>query len=394
MAASLGSAGFAWFGQAQSTLSLLAAFGSNGLAAGVTKLTADKSDRANDYIGVWGTALAIAAFVGLALTSILLVSADYFATLLFGDAASAPYVRIVAIAVPFACCAPIFLAAITGQLHSVAAALAPMVANVTATIFAVWLCLAFGMTGAMLSVLAAQVVALIINALFLIQRNPRIRFSQFRPHMAYTRPLLGFGLMALVAGAASQTVAIYIRTSLAETYGWAEAGQWHAIMKISEIYLALATATLTMYYLPRLSKTNTFHDFLRLLVRSVAYVLPITLVASVLIFLLRDVIVAVVFTPEFSPIADMLWIQLVADFLRISSYFFAMVMWAKGMTRVFVLLEVAFAAVLVALADNLLARYGVLGVLYAQAVTYALYLLATIYVAFWLTPWIPRTRAS
>jgi PST family polysaccharide transporter len=387
MAAALGSAGFAIFAQAQNVLGLLISFATNGLSAGVTKLTAERRDQRS--IGsVWGMSVLASVVIGLAASMVLLIFAQPLASLLFQDPAAASYIRIVAAATPFGCCAPLPLAALNGQRESISCALAPMIANILGAAATAVLCLTLDLRGAVLSIVFAQVISLIVNGYFFLRRNSARRIAPLLSLDGQPlRSLLGFTAMALIGGAATQAASLYVRTNITSLYGWHQAGEWQAVVKISEIYLSLATSTLTIYYLPRLSQAESLTDFKKLLFPAMSWILPAVLVGCLSVFALRHLIVQVAFTPEFYPIADIIWAQLIADFLRIASYLFAMVMWAKKMTRTFVIMEVTFAALFAVVSVQLAARLGIIGVLYGQVITYMLYTLASMAVAFRLAPW-------
>jgi PST family polysaccharide transporter len=228
----------------------------------------------------------------------------------------------------------------------------------------------------------------LINLYFFGRKMPGVPSRRWL-HLdsAQLRPLWGFGAMALLGGLASQGCLLFVRSTLGEQLGWSLTGQWQALQKISEIYLTLATTTLTLYYLPRLSSIDNRAGFIALLAPAMAWILPCTLVGSTIVYLARDWIIRTAFTPEFGPIADLMHIQLSADILRIASYLFAMVMWAKRMVRVFVVMECGFALTYGLSTALLTPTLGLAGALWAQVLSYACYLIASLFVAFRLAPW-------
>jgi O-antigen/teichoic acid export membrane protein len=101
--------------------------------------------------------------------------------------------------------------------------------------------------------------------------------------------------------------------------------------------------------------------------------LLMTLAVS-LIYLCRQLVIAVLFTDEFSGMAALFWPQLLGDLCKTLAYVLGYVAVAKAKTRIFMAAEVVQAGLLVGLSHLLLPRFGALGVPYAYLLTYAVYL--------------------
>lgn len=388
MALALGSSGFALYSQAQNLLMLLTGFTTTGLAAGVTKLTAEREAQGISSWPVWSTAAGGSLLVALPLAAVLLLLEGNIQASLFSAGEHSGLIWAAALALPLCCCASIPLAAMNGLRQSTACILAPMLSNLLAALGSVVLCLHFGLAGAAASIVLVQLLALFANLYFFARMQGGLQARRWL-HMEHSllQPLWGFGIMALLGVLASQGCLLFVRSLLGEQLGWEQAGQWQALQKISEIYLTLATSTLTLYYLPRLSSIQSRSAFKDLLVPAIAWILPCTLIGSGLVYLVREWIIRIAFTAEFGAVSELMHIQLTADVLRITSYLFAMVMWAKQMTRVFVLMELGFALIYGSATFLLVPHLGVAGALWSQVLAYGFYLVASMYVALRLAPW-------
>jgi PST family polysaccharide transporter len=398
IALNLGAAGLAQFAQTQNLVSMLAGSAATGLSHGVTRTIAhDHSNGPQDenvqLRRVMATASWFAMGISVPISLVLLVAADTIATWLLGDPTLSMLVRCAAAALPFACLAPIPIAALNGQHESLRCVLAPIFTTLAGTVVTVSLVLVLDLPGAALSIVAGHALTLAVSAAFFASRN---ELGQLRSWLTHDRQvlnkLIGFAVMAIVGGLATQGAQLFVRTLLATGHGWGAAGQWQAVVKISEVYLSAITMALTVYYLPRLSATTDRDDFLALLRKALVLIVPSTLALSSAIWLLREHIVTLALSTEFAPAADVIWLQLIGDMLKIISFPFAMVMWARGMIKAELVLEVGGSALYAGLAWWWSDGAGVSGALAAHAAMYGVYGALCAYVALRLANWEPTSR--
>ena len=103
-----------------------------------------------------------------------------------------------------------------------------------------------------------------------------------------------------------------------------------------------ASATLSIYYLPRLAEIKTACD-LRLEINKVyRFVMPIVAVSIVSIFILRDFIINALFTADFLPMRALFPWQLTGDAIKIGAWILSYVMLGRAMVKYFVLTEIIF----------------------------------------------------
>jgi PST family polysaccharide transporter len=161
---------------------------------------------------------------------------------------------------------------------------------------------------------------------------------------------------------------------LGETLGWEAAGYWEAMWRLSGAYLMLVTTTLSVYYLPRLSELKTRAEIKTEILAGYRVILPVAVVCSLLVYLLREPIVKILFTEDFLPMDVLFFWQLLGDVLKIASWIFAFVMLGKSMTVLFISTEIIFSAAFLGLTVLLVGHMGLVGVSVAHAINYALYL--------------------
>jgi PST family polysaccharide transporter len=99
------------------------------------------------------------------------------------------------------------------------------------------------------------------------------------------------------------------------------------------------------------------------------------------VYLLREWVTWLLFTPDFAAANALYGPQLVGDVIKIASFVLSYLMLAKAMTKLFVISECVFAASYLVLVWVLAARFGVVGAIYAFAANYVLYLVFNLLVA-------------
>ncbi|EBK6025486.1 O-antigen flippase, partial [Salmonella enterica] len=173
--------------------------------------------------------------------------------------------------------------------------------------------------------------------------------------------ILRYILMALTSALALPTALLLLRNTLIANVGWDITGQWQAVWKISDAYLAVMTLALSTYYLPILSKTNTLKE-LKHEIKSVAKVIiPITIILSSIIYIFREFIIRLLFTDTFNEAESLFLLQLIGDNIKIVAWLYAYPLIAYGIAKWYIIAEIVFAIIFVCLGHFFVLYYGVDG---------------------------------
>jgi PST family polysaccharide transporter len=105
-----------------------------------------------------------------------------------------------------------------------------------------------------------------------------------------------------------------------------------------------------------------------------AFVFPLGAILAFTVYILRDVVIALLFTKEFSGARELFSVQLIGDVFKIVSWVLAYPMLARGATSWFVGTEVGFSVLYVVLARLSIPVWGAQGANAAFALTYVAYL--------------------
>jgi PST family polysaccharide transporter len=192
--------------------------------------------------------------------------------------------------------------------------------------------------------------------------------------MPEARTALGFVPMALISAIASPLVQIMIRDSVVAQGSVADLGFLQGVNRISDMVVGVTSGLFTMYYLPRFTEIKTRHDMTQELARGAALILPAMVAINLVIYLLRDVILLWLFTPDFLPMRDLFAWQMAGNVIKIASWLFAFVLLAKLNPLAMAALELASLVVWWAIAELLIGRYAVQGAPMAYFVAHAIYM--------------------
>lgn len=185
-----------------------------------------------------------------------------------------------------------------------------------------------------------------------------------------------FILMTLISTACVPLIQLVLRDYVIQHIGLASAGIWEAISRISNVHLMFITATLSTYYLPRLSEIQDISELRKEIFKMLKIIIPLVMLSSSILFLLRYFVISVLFTNDFNEAGTLFGWQLVGDVLKTIGWIIGYQMHAKAMARTFILSELFAGISYLFISIVLINYFGLLGTSMAYALNYFIYLLA------------------
>lgn len=243
-------------------------------------------------------------------------------------------------------------------------------------VFAVVLTLLYGLPGALIGATTYQSAVFFVT-LYMVRRKPWARWSYFRGRIdrSIIRNYLKYALMTLVSIGTMPVAQILIRRYIMLDLSELEAGWWEAMNRISNIYLLVVTTSFSVYYLPRLSEITEPNEVRREIGKAFKVIIPLLLTGFVLVYLCRFLIIRILFTSEFLPMAKLFGWQMGSDLFKIGCYILTYVMIAKARTVVYVTTEIGFTIIYIGLACQLMqTSAGIIGVTQAGMAAYLLHM--------------------
>lgn len=386
LAVYLDPSGYAIIGQFQNAVSVAVTFSTGAIQTGVTKYTAEYGEDRERLHALWATAGVVTLTASLMVAIGVALASERLAALFLNDANLAGVFLWLAAGLTLISLNSLLLAMLNGRKEVrrfVVSTVAGALVGLALTGVLTW---RFGLYGALVALSLNQAVVVIVTL------HQTLATSWFRLQLLWgridpeqLRRLGKFVLMAATTAIATPASQILVRNHLAAEFGWNAAGHWEAMWKISSMYLALVTTTLSLYYLPRISEIRNWVELRAELVGAYRLVVPVAAAASLAVYLLRDVIIQVLLTREFAGMEVLFAWQMVGDVLKIASWLIAYLMIGRSLIRMFIATEIAFALLFWGLTVACTRLYGFEGVAIAHAITYGLYLV-TVYVLVVSTP--------
>ena len=370
----VGPAGYAALGQFQNAVQMITTFASGAINTGVTKYTAEYHDDEARQHKVWQTAGTIALTGSLITGALIAVFNQTLANWFLKDTSyGGVFLWLAATLVLFTLNA-LLLAILNGKKEIVRYVLANIAGSIFALAVTTIMAIQLGLYGALVALAIYQSIAFFATLLLCYQApwfKMRNLFGGIDRQAA--RNLAKYTAMALTSAACVPISHILVRNHLGETLGWAAAGYWEAMWRLSTAYLMLVTTTLGVYYLPKFSELQDFSLIKKEILKGYTLILPTVAFTAMLIYLLREVIINLLFTQDFLPMQDLFGWQMLGDFFKIGSWMLAYLMLSKAMFKVFLLLEILFALSFVIATYALVQLFGLKGVAIAHALNYLFY---------------------
>jgi PST family polysaccharide transporter len=374
LAVYVGPTGYAAIGQFQNALQMITTFTGGAVSNGVVKYTAEYHDQPQKQLVLWRTAGAITVVGSLCVALVVAIFYRQLAMIFLKDEALGSVFLWFAGGVVFFSLNTLLLAILNGRKEIALYVCANIAGSLIAFGVTLLLATSFGLYGALIALVIYQSVSFIVTFLLCLRTTWFKVESLFGyPDKEVIRKLSGYFLMAVVSAVCVPLGQILVRNHLGVTLGWDAAGYWEAMWRLSAAYLLLVTTTLSVYYLPRLSELKTSTEIKKEILDGYRLILPVAVIAGILMYLLRDFIVAILFTSEFYPVRDFFVGQVVGDSLKVCSWIMAYVMLSKAMTKLFIVSEILSCISFYVLSVLFTHWWGMTAVTWAYAANYALY---------------------
>ncbi len=374
LAVYLGPTGYAAIGQFQNFIQMVTTFAGSAINTAVVKYTAEYHEDETKQRAVWKTAGSIVFLFSFVFAILILIFQKQLALYIFQSLKYQTIFIWFAVFLIFFNFNTLFLAILNGKKEILKLVLANIAGSLFALVITGVLAIKLQLYGALIALSIYQSIAFIVT-LILCHRADWFEFSSLlgKIDLGITKKFASFILMALVSAICVPLSHMIIRAYLTQEFSLAYAGYWEAMIRLSTVYLLLVTTTLGMYYLPRLSELNAIDEIKKEVYLGYKFIFPLTVVGGICVFILRDWIINLLFSPSFAPMQDLFLWQMMGDALKIGSWILAYLMLSKAMTKLYICTEIIFTVSLIALTYICTQVFGFEGVSIAHLTNYGLY---------------------
>ena len=376
----IGPSGLAIVGQLQSFTSIITTFSNGAISSGIVKYTAEYQD-IEEKKKIFSSSIVISLICSLIISIFLFVFSDYLSELILKDIQYSSVFIIFGATIFLFALNMVLISILNGQKEIKKYVLVNIAGSIFSLVFTSILIMQLNLMGALYAMVLNQSVIFFVTLAFVL-KSSWFKLEYFKQGLdkESLSKLSKYSLMAIVSALTVPVSHLIIREYIGENLGWDSAGYWQGIWYISTMYLMLVTTTLGVYYLPRLSEIQDNKELRKEIFSGYKIIMPIVILASLIIFLLKEYVILIAFSKDFMPMMELFAWQLMGDVIKIASWLLAYLMLAKAMTKVFIYTEVLFSALFVGLSILFVDKFGLVGITYAYALNYLLYLFMMIFI--------------
>lgn len=373
----LGPSGIALMGQFGNFTSIANNIANFGITSGITKYLAEFHDDTKTRAKFLSSSFQITLLATFLTTITIVFGARYFCNSILHDIAYLPLFYIFAGTLYLFSINTFLISVLNGYKEFKKIILINIISSFLGLFITIVLVVYYGLWGALTGmILSTTLIAFVTIAFVYKSEWFSLRSFKNKPDRLATKKLLHYSLMAFTSLFAVSYIQLMTRTYIINHLSIQDAGFWQGIVKISDIYLLLITSTLSIYYLPRLSEIKNNSELLREVVKAFKFVIPVTIILSMLIFLFRSIIVRIVFSENFLPMNELFLPQLLGNVLKIATWLLGIITIARSMTLVYISFEIVGGLMFYFLTILFINKYGLIGATYSYACTYLAYFLA------------------
>lgn len=376
----IGPAGIALLGQLNNFSSILLGMSNGGINVGITKYIAEIKDNI-DLVKVYiSSALRITLVCSLIVSVFLIVLSKQLSELVLLSEGYYYVYIIFGLTIILFTLNGLLTSILNGYKEFKLYVRISIVGTISGLIYSVILVSFYGLPGALINAVTFQSIMLFVT-LWMCRKMPWMKREFFvqKVNKTVVKKYLHYSLMTLTTLALLPSCQMLLRSYVISELSPTDAGIWEGMNRISSMYLGIITSAFSIYYLPRLSEIKKPKELRCEIFRCYKIVLPMLLGISVLIFLLKHFILWILFSPEFYPMESLFGWQLAGDMFKMSSWLLSYLMVAKAMTGRFVITEVAFNLLYLALASIFMNINGIVGLAQGYLINYIIYTIVVLF---------------
>lgn len=374
----LGPAGLGTLGQLTYFMAMTQAVLAAGIGTGLVRRTAELGDDRAGRELVVSTVLRALLVVGLVASLSVAVGSGWIAKELLHDALLDTPLLVFAAVFVFGLATTVIQSCANGAKDFRTLALINIGSGVSSFLMIAALAPRFGVMGGLIAMAVLPLVSFVIA--WILARRHHWWPKRALAHGFSASEALGttaYVPLAAISAVGLPLLQLLIRDSVVAHSGMSAVGLLQGVMRISDMYLGVASGVFAMYFFPRFSEIRGADELLRETRRGLAIIVPAVAVVSIAIYLMRDWIVRLIFTADFLPMRDLFEWQMVGNTLKMVGWMFGFVLLAKANALAMAVLELASIGLWWLLSVHFVSHNGAVGATQAYALTYAIYTAVT-----------------
>ena len=339
----LGTSGMALMGSFRNFALMIKSLATLGASNSIVKLFVENKQDKKELSIIYSTFFWLFLIVSTFLTLLLIVFASSLSSFLFYTDSYSNPIRFFGLLVPFMVINTFWLAIYNGLEKYKSIVIIQIISNVI--VFGVTALLIWkqGIVGGLYSIGIGEFLMVIVTFLFIRKDNDYFKFDlQKTLSNKYIKVIQKFSIMAILSAIIVPLTLLIIRNNIVQSYSIHEAGIWDAVNRLSSFYMMFFSSGLSLYYMPKLASIDSEKEFVIELKSYFKIFVPLFLLMLIVIYIVKEMIIKVAFTEEFSSVNHLLIWQLAGDFLRIITLAFGFQIVVKMMLKRYFIGEIIF----------------------------------------------------
>lgn len=371
----IGVEGMALIGNLRNFLGALQTFSILGFYNGFVKSISEVKNDALQLSQTLSTAYYVGFLSTVLIAFISYYNAEYVNQFLFSVNYNYAYIiKIMAVALPFYALNMFSFAIMNGFSKYKMLLIINIVGQVLGLSVTLLLIYKNNIDGALVAAVISPALILLVTFVgFINQRSLSSSVKLSNVNIGVLRKFGPFAIMGLVTAIAIPMVSILIRNYIIVEVGIKQAGHWEAMQRISDYYLMFINSLMTVYFLPRFSKIDSRLEFRKEVFSFYKTTIPVFAIGLVIIYVLRSVVVSLIFSDAFQPTEELFLWQLLGDFVKVLSIVIAYQFIAKKMFTHFIIIETFLVVVMYLSSIYLIDIFGVEGAVIGHFVSYLMH---------------------
>ena len=369
----LGTNGMFLMGQLKDFLRLGNTIGSFGIENGIVKYVSEYENEKTKLSNIIGTSFKINFTSALIFSGLIIIFKNQIADFLQINFSENFYFLILIFSIISASIHTCFLSIYNGLNKIKLYVLVNIFSNIVSAIILVFLVLEMEIIGAFYALAINQIFSLLINVIFFFIYKPfEIRWVFKKFIYDNLKKLSSFSIMAVIGPTCLIISTFIVRDFIFAEFGSDYAGSWEAMWRISAIYLLFLITTFKFYLIPTFSKLND-SDLKNEVFKIWKIVIPIIIIITAGVYITKDLIINILLSEEFMLINTIIFFHLLGDIIKINCWVLGNIMISKADTKSFILFQIEWSVVFVALTYLFIGKYGFVGVSISYFITYIIH---------------------
>ena len=372
----LGPSGVALIGQLNNFTSIIMALASVGINQGVTKYISENKSSKEEVRIFISTAFKMTLFSSLFCGINLIIFNRFLSSKILNNEEYGYVFIVFGFVIIFYALNNLLLSILNGFQHYKKFVAINIVNSLIGLVFTITLVYFWQLKGALISLISYQSTMFFIT-FWMLKKQYWVVFISFKEKLVkrVAQKYFHYTLMAITSAATVPVSQLFIRSYVISNISINDAGYWEGMNKLSTMYLMIITSSLGVYFLPKLAELNTNIELKKEIFKVYKIIMPILAMGLLSIYLLRHLVVSILFSVDFTPMTSLFAYQLIGDFFKIAAWLLAFNMIAKSMTKTFIATEIISSLTFVGLALYFVNINGVIGITQAYMINYIIYLL-------------------